>query len=1531
MGHIWNSHDDSITPPSWIPLDDLPQVNYSDSDLQAHDDYWTKALEDAPVQLDLPTDHPRSIRRSSTYAQVSICLGASLTSSVRSLAKEHEVDLDVILMAGWSTILSRLSRQEDIVIGVCSKDSSHIDNSNILDSNIIPQRVDLSGDPSTTQLLERVRRATMSAKAHQGLPLRRILRILEPASGDRFTMPFQVIFQWHKQERTTGTKPTSTTFQVDLELNLQDSGEEIVGELRFATDLFEFDTIKRHVGYLQAILGFMTSDEARPIAAFDLISTVERSLLEKMNGASTTFHAYLCMHQLFEIQAESTPNAVAVVIEDEKLTYGELNSRANRLAHQLIKLGVKPDTRVAICVERSLAMITGVLAILKAGGAYVPLDPIYTSERLRDILADAEPCIALVDKSGRTSLGEAALAPLALLDPSTPNDLPTFNPQVPGLTSRHLAYIIYTSGSTGKPKGVMIEHRGVVNLTQAHTKLFNIDRNCHFLQFASINFDASVADIMLPLSNGATLFLPLESVRLDRNCLWKYMARHGITHAALTPSFLQDGKDLPTPKPPLTLILGGEPLSRILLRNLIAQEYTIINDYGPTETTISAISWRCPPSFNDSILPIGRPLDNVRTYLLDNYLHPVPFGAVGELYIGGAGVARGYLNRPELTAERFLRDPFVGDVEAIMYKTGDLARYSSDGNLVFYGRNDFQVKIRGFRVELGEIEARLIDHPLVQEAAVIATGEGSDKRLVGYVVSQPDEQLVNTLRRHLAACLPEYMIPTAIVRLDALPLTSSDKLDRKALPKPDESAFAREVYEMPQGKTEKLLAVIWQDLLGIDRIGRQDSFFSLGGHSLLVVRMIDRLRRVGLTVSVRAVYESPVLRMLAAAIHSHHAEPTPENLITLQTTRLNPEMLPLIDLTQTDIDQIIEQTPGGLANIQDIYALSPLQDGILFHHLLTVEGDPYLQSSQMVFESRALLDRYLCAFQTVVDRHDILRTAFVWKGISMPAQVVWRHASLPFDELTLDQTDGPIPNQLEKRFHPNHYRIDLDQAPLVRLVAAQNIDGRWLLVQLVHHLIGDHAAAEMMNLEIEKILHGQEHTLLTPQPFRSLVAQMRSGANHNDHERFFKEMLGDIDEPTFPFGLAEVHLNGAGATESHQMLPQELNDRLRDQAKQTGVSLASLCHVAWAQVLARTSGQEQVVFGTVLFGGLQDEKDVGEVMGLSINTLPFRCGMDRPSVRDCVREAHERLAALMEHGHTSLALAQRCSGIPAGTPLFSAILNYLHTALPTSDDSTTPGMEFVSQEEQVHYPGIELIGGRERTNYPFAIIVEDFESAIGLTAHVLQPYDPVRVCGYMRQALESLVMALESTDETPVFELEVLPPEERKLLLHKWNSVEMDYPRHKTIHRLFEEKVEHTPGAIAVVHEDQRLNYSELNAHANRLAHHLIDLGVLPDMRVVICIDRSLEMVIGTMAILKAGAAYVPIDPAYASERLRDMLTDAAPSIVVVDKAGRLALGNKALESLKVVDLETLLNVYGEANRYAILVSHQIMLSTVFS
>ncbi|KAF9345104.1 hypothetical protein BGX34_005026, partial [Mortierella sp. NVP85] len=665
--------------------------------------------------------------------------------------------------------------------------------------------------------------------------------------------------------------------------------------------------------------------------------------------------------------------------------------------------------------------------------------------------------------------------------------------------------------------------------------------------------------------------------------------------------------------------------------------------------------------------------------------------------------------------------------------------------------------------------------------------------------------------------------------------------------------------------------------------------------------MLGRLRESGFTVPMSTVYQFPVLSTLAQRLEEHRPESIPPNIITPQTTKLTPEMLPLINLSQPEIDHIIQQTPGGVANIQDIYSLSSLQDGILFHHLLTTKGDPYLLSTQMAFETRNLLNRYLQAFQIVVDRHDILRTAFVWKDISTPAQVVWRQASLPVQELALDPADGPIAKQLDERFHPNHYRIELSHAPLLRFMIAQDTDSRWILFQIIHHLIGDHAAAELLNYEIEQILHGQRHNLTTPLPFRNAIAQARS-ENHRDiHKRFFEDMLGDIEEPTFPFGMSEVHHNGAQVAESHSILPQDLNNRLRSQAKQMGVSLASLCHVAWSLVLARTAGQERVVFGTVLFGGAQNSLDeAGKTMGLFINTLPFRCDISSQCVRDCVLQTHTRLATLLEHGNTSLALAQKCSGVPAGTPLFSALLNYLHTSLP-SGTSTGLDTQFISEEEYVHYPGIEFLGGWERTNYPFTINVLDSDTALGLTVHTQQPIDPRCIKGYMKQALESLVIALESDPDMAVLGLEVLSHEERKRLLHGWNTFTMEFPQHQLIHGLFEEQVELTPRATALVFNGQSLSYSELNERANRLAHHLIGLGVQPDSLVAICVKRSFAMIVGVLAILKAGGAYVPLDPSYASERLRDILADASPSIVVVDAIGRMVLG-ESVSSMMMVD-----------------------------
>ncbi|KAF9345192.1 hypothetical protein BGX34_004956, partial [Mortierella sp. NVP85] len=755
----------------------------------------------------------------------------------------------------------------------------------------------------------------------------------------------------------------------DLTLEMYESKNKIAGSLSYSTALFDRATIERHVGYLTTMLRAIVVDVNRPAMSVDLLSKVERDLvLGTWNKTQQDYPDELCIHHLFEQQVECNPQATALVFNGQSMSYTELNERANKLAHHLISLGVQSETRVAICVERSIAMIVGVLAILKTGGAYVPLDPAFASERLLDILMDASPGILIADGRGKQALGNDILSSLTVVDPdvaeadSSSNSIvpgsSDTNPQVPGLTSRNLAYIIYTSGSTGKPKGVMVEHQGLVNLIMTRYDVYGIRASSRVLQFFSFAFDGCVLDIFMALGCGGSLHLLPDAIRMDLPQLWDYLERESITQAILTPSVLQDCKNLPQLSTPLTLIVAGEAPTTSLLKVMhqLIPNGSIVNDYGPTETTVSAIAWKCLPEFVGDIVPIGRPIANKTVYILDRYRQPVPNGAIGELYIGGIGVARGYLNRPELTAETFLPDPFAASKTARMYKTGDLARYLPDGNLVYHGRNDHQVKIRGFRIEPGEIEARLIDHPLVEEAAVIAIGEGSNKKLVGYVVSKPDDILLNTLRQHLKSCLPEYMVPSAIVRLDILPINSNGKLDRKALPAPDSEAYAHQVYEKPQGDTETVVAKIWAELLQLDRVSRNDNFFALGGHSLLAVQMVERLRRIGFTLAISALFKTPTLSALVQSLDVDQVCDAPTNLITPNSTIITPEMLPLVNLSQTDIEHIVKRVPGGIANIQDIYALSPLQEGILFHHLLASEGDPYLLISLMAFETREMLD-----------------------------------------------------------------------------------------------------------------------------------------------------------------------------------------------------------------------------------------------------------------------------------------------------------------------------------------------------------------------------------------------------------------------------------------------------------------------------------------------------------------------------------------------------------------------------------------------
>ncbi|MCV0386551.1 MAG: amino acid adenylation domain-containing protein, partial [Nitrobacter sp.] len=1400
--------------------------------LERQVDYWRQALAGAPVAIELPTDRPRSPERSFAGATLPVEIDRDLTQAIRRFSQKHGTTAFMTVLAAWAAVLSRLSGQTDLVIGtpIANRNKREIEGLIGFFVNMLAIRVDLSGAPDVAELLRRVRATALAAQDHQDLPFEQLVEVIQPPRRLEHPPVFQVVLAWQNKSAPVLELPGLKAeivdvplqqVKFDLELDLGETEDRIVGTLNYATALFEEATIMRHRDYLLALLHAMVTDADRIVDHIDIVGDEERKLvLKTWNRTAAPFPSERCIHQLFMDQVRRAPEAVAVVHDGIHLSYGELDARANQLARHLIASGVGPDQLVAICLPRGIGMIVSLLGVLKAGGAYLPLDPVYPAERLRQIVEDARPKLLIADHGRCATFADAACEILDLdASASTIAELASPAPEAVGLTSRHLAYIIYTSGSTGKPKGVMVEHRGVVNLALTQQEMYAVSPCSRVAQFASFSFDASAWEIVMALCSGAALFLVGQREYQSTSDLIDYLVDNAITHAGLPPAMLQGRTDLDRLATLKVLVLAGESPKAELIKSL-PSSVAVFNGYGPTEVTVCATTWLRPADFNDDVIPIGRPIPNQRVYLLDRFGAPVPLGATGEIYVGGAGIARGYLNRTELTEERFKRDPFADDASARMYRTGDLGRYLPDGNLEFLGRNDLQVKIRGFRIELGEIEFRLNEHPSVSDSVVLVRHDhNGDPRLIAYVATgertdaAPDAgEFAAAMRSHLRSLLPDYMVPSAFVRLDALPLTPNGKIDRKALPAPEDDAFARRSFEPPQGETEEVVAAIWTELLGVDRIGRNDHFFELGGHSLLAVRLLERLQRHSLVADVRTLFAKPVLAEFAAGLKVAADIDIPANRITPQTARITPELLPLIALTESDIDRIVAAVPGGVANIQDIYALSPLQDGILFHHLMAKEGDPYLLVGQMAFERRDLLDRYLAAVQQVIDRHDILRTSIVWDGLSAPAQVVWRKAEVAVREVVLDG-EAPAQEQLAHRFDPRHYRIELSQAPLLRFAIARDpATGRWLLLALLHHLIGDHSTLEVMHDEVRKILSGRGHELSAPHPFRNLVAQSRKPAATAQHERFFRSMLADIDEPTTPFYLDRVHGDGGGIKEARRMLPSSLNDGLRALARRMGVSLASLCHLAWGQVVARSSEREQVVFGTVLSGRMHGGGASDRSMGLFINTLPLRLDLDGTPVEDSVRQAHDRLTELMVHEHASLTLAQRCSGVAAPAPLFSSILNYRHNAMPggSSPDHGGSGIQ-----------GVEWLGGEERTNYPLMMAVEDYGRALGLTVQVARSLSADRICGLMQHALDQLMRALEHSPRSPVRQLDILPSEERQRLLQAWNQTQADYSRDFSVVQQFERQVRRCWGSIALVFGEEALSYGELNGRANRLAWRL--------------------------------------------------------------------------------------------------------------
>ncbi|HKQ72654.1 MAG TPA: amino acid adenylation domain-containing protein, partial [Blastocatellia bacterium] len=1411
-----------------------------------------------------------------------VALDPTLARRLRERARALGVSAASLCHLAWAQVLARTTGREDVVFGTVlfgrMQSGQGADRALGLFMNTLPVRMRV-GEEGVARSARQAHETLAGLMRHEHASL----ALAQRCSGVAAPMPLfssLLNYVYSHQETELARRATMTWagFEVvdfeertnyPLVLDVEDLGDGFYLAAQSVSPVAPVRICEFMRTALEGLVEALETSPERVMRSIDPLPEAERRrVLEEWNATEADYPVEPA-HEVFEAQVELRPEAIALVCEDQTLSYGELNARANRLARRLKELGVGPDARVAICVGRSFEMVIALLATLKAGGAYVPLDPTYPPERLAYMLKDSAPMALLAHDATIPLIVDLCEIPVMNLDRDASQwagqsayNLGHFGV---GSDARSLAYVIYTSGSTGMPRGVMIEHRGLCNQIAALKKRYELNANDRILQFASIAFDMSVEEIFGALLSGATLTLRTDDWLASANDFYALCRINDVSIINLPPVFWQElvQEEAEAPAALRQIMIGGDAVNTQAVAGWFSREGyrpRLFNAYGPTESTVNATIHEMDAD-DSSWESIGRPIANTRIYLLDGDRQPAPVGVAGEIYIGGIGVARGYLNCPDLTVERFMPDPFAKEPGARMYKTGDLARYLAGGNIEFLGRNDFQVKIRGFRVELGEIEARLTDHPGVREAAVAPYEDGlGGKRLVAYYTGAFEwgEEVLNAevLRAHLLTSLPEYMVPPAYVRLETLPLTPNGKVDRRALhalPPPDDEAYVRRGYEPPVGEIETRLARIWAELLHLDRVGRHDNYFELGGHSLLAVRMIERMRREGLSADVRALFTAPTLRDLAEVVSGESVAEVevPPNLIPPGCRTITPEMLPLINLTQSEVDAIAAGVPGGVGNVQDIYPLAPLQEGVLFHHLMNSHGDVYLDSTLLVFETRERLDAFVEALRTVIARHDILRTAVVWEGLPEPAQVVWREAPLRVEEVSLDPletaTGGGAGRRLRERFDPRRVRLDVRQAPMMRCIATHDAaNDRWLLLWLNHHLTVDHLALELLVEEAKWLLLGQVDRLSEPLPFRNFVAQAKRGVSEAEHEAYFREMLGDVEEPTAPFGLLDVRGDGSGVKEARIELDSALARRLRESARALGVSAASLCHLAWAQALARTTGREDVVFGTVLFGRMQGGQGADRALGLFINTLPVRMRVGEEGVERSARQTHKLLAGLMRHEHASLALAQRCSGVAAPKPLFNSLLNYRHISRETT-------LEFAPM-----WAGIEEIESEERTNYPLLISVEDFGDDFGLTAQAVMPIEPGRICEFMRTALERLVEALEKAPETEARAIDVLPEAERRQVLAEWNATEADYPREKCVHELFEARVKRTPDAVALVCGDQSLSYRELNSQANRLARRLGGLGVEPGGRVAILLERSIDLVIAEIATLKLGAAYVP-------------------------------------------------------------------------
>ncbi|MEW5926225.1 MAG: amino acid adenylation domain-containing protein [Gemmatimonadota bacterium] len=1408
-----------------------------------------------------------------------LALAPDVARALRALARREGATLFAVLLAGFQALLARYTGSEDVLVGTAVAGRTRLETEGLIGFfvNTLVLRGDLSGDPTGRALVAQARERVLEAHAHQDVPFERLVEELRVERTRAHAPLFQAMFTFDgaaaaEAPRLAGLEVEPLRARLgrekfDLTLAMREDGERLAGELSYRTDLWEEAGMERLAGHLALLLEDVAREPGRRVAEVPLLRGAERErVLEAWNRTERPYPRGVCVHELFEAQAAARPDAPALVWDDLLLSYAGLDARANRLAHHLRGLGVGPETRVGVLLERGPELIVAILAVLKAGGCYVPLDPGYPAERLALMLADSRAAV-LVGRGDLAFAAEAAELSVVDLDRAAEAVArePDRAPQS-GASPENLAYIVYTSGSTGRPKGVMVGHREVVQLA-VETDYVRIQPGDRVAQASNASFDALTFEAWGALMNGATLVGIPRDVLLSASAFRETLRSQGITTLYQTTALLNQhsGEQGDVFASLREVLFGGQAADAASLRRLLraGKPRRLLHVYGPTETTAWCSYEQVEHVAEDALtVTVGGPTGNARIYVLNRALEPEGVGIPGEAYVGGGGIVRGYLERPELTAERFLPDPFAAEPGARMYRTGDRMRWRAEGTLEFIGRVDEQVKIRGFRIEPGEVESAVAAHPGVREARVVVREDApGEKRLVAYLVGEAGAEEV---RAYLRASLPEYMVPAAFVALDALPLTPNGKLDVRALPAPEYASGDR--YVAPRTPAEEVLAGIWADVLGLERVGVRDGFFELGGHSLLATRVVARARAaLGVELPLRALFDAPTVEGLAQRADA----------LLREGARARPAA-PILAAPR-------DGSPLPLSFAQQrLWFIDRLEPGSAAYNLafpLRLRG---------ALDARALAR----ALTEVVRRHEALRTVFR-AAEGGPVQVVLPAGPLPLPAVDL----GGLPEEareaeaLRLAAEDAERPFDLARGPLIRAALLRLGEGDSVLLGAMHHVAGDGWSMGVLFRETSALyaafVAGEPSPL--PEPpvqYADFTAWQRAHLTDAALEGqlgYWRERLAGMppllelptDRPRPP--VASDRGGAVGFA-----LPAETAAALRALARREGATLFTVLLAGFQALLARYSGSEDVPVGTAVAGRTRLETE--GLIGFFVNTLVLRGDLSgEPTGRAMVGQARERM--LEAHVHQDLPFERlveelRVERTRAHAPLFQAMLTF-------GPGAPGEGLRLGGVRAEVLAPR----GTREKFDLTLGMGGEG-DGLAGSLSYRTDLWEAATI-GRMAGHFAALLEGLAREPERRVAELSLLDDAERARVLEEWNATERGYPAGECVHDLFAAQSARTPDAVAVSWRGASTTYAELDRRSARLANALRRRGVGPESRVGVCLPRTPELLAALLGVLRAGGAYVPLDPAYPRERLGWMLEDAAIDLVLTESglAGRLPEG----------------------------------------